>query len=261
MMLVALIAIILLKDIQAWTNFNKKLKLSTKMSPKMSTSSSASIVLGVNKYSHDTSCCFVDGKTGEILLTQGKERLTGKKHDGGDISCLVETGLRSIGAQLSDITHVVSNNHHFRVHPFEKRLQFSSAIHYTPREYLKSTNLLPHAKHRELSHHLAHAWSALSCAPWKKGLVVVMDGMGESYKSMIEDTIGANEDSGEYMHDLKLIRSLQNKKNALPVEFVGQPRSLAPGSGYREAETAYYFDVEQELLQPVFKRWSRERSP
>lgn len=43
----------------------------------------ASLILGVNKYSHDTSCCFVDSDTGKVLFTQAKERITGKKHDGG----------------------------------------------------------------------------------------------------------------------------------------------------------------------------------
>jgi hypothetical protein len=35
--------------------------------------------------------------------------------------------------------------------------------------------------------------------------------------------------------------------------FVGQPRSLAPGCGYREAESAYVF-TRDGSLRPVFKR-------
>jgi predicted NodU family carbamoyl transferase len=54
------------------------------------------------------------------------------------------------------------------------------------------------------------------------------------------------------MHDLKLL-----KKNS--EGFVGVPKSLFPYSGYREAESAYIFDGIS--LKPVFKRWTRQRSP
>lgn len=213
------------------------------------------LVVGVNKYSHDASCCFVDGNTGQVLLTQAKERLSGKKHDGGDVSSVIQAGLRSLNAEVGDITHVVSNNHHYRVRPYEKRLNFASSLGYVPDSYRSELNLLPKSKHLELSHHLAHAWSALSTAPFHRGLVVVMDGMGESYRAMMEDVLDSEKDSGDYMHDLKLIRAYG------AANFIGQPVSLLPGSGYREAETAYVFDSKKGLLQPVFKRWSRERSP
>jgi hypothetical protein len=35
---------------------------------------------------------------------------------------------------------------------------------------------------------------------------------------------------------------------------------LYPGSGFREAETAYLYNRELGILQPVFKRWARERA-
>ena len=89
-----------------------------------------------------------------------------------------------IGAKLSDIEVVVSNNHHYRVHPFEKRLPFLQAVKYVPEDYSNELNLIPDAKHFELSHHLAHAWSAIGTAPFSDGLIVVMDGMGESYKAV-----------------------------------------------------------------------------
>ena len=43
--------------------------------------------------------------------------------------------------------------------------------------------------------------------PFDKGLVVVMDGMGESYRAMVEDISGVEEHSGDYMHDLKLLKA------------------------------------------------------
>ena len=79
--------------------------------------------------------------------------------------------------------------------------------------------------------------------------------MGESYRAMVEDISGVEEHSGDYMHDLKLLKTAGSEG------FVGQPISLQPASGYREAETAYIFDRASNTLKPVFKRWSRERSP
>ena len=37
------------------------------------------LVLGLNKYSHDTTICAADAKTGEVLFAMSKERLTRKK--------------------------------------------------------------------------------------------------------------------------------------------------------------------------------------
>jgi predicted NodU family carbamoyl transferase len=55
---------------------------------------------------------------------------------------------------------------------------------YSPEEYNHELNLLPNAKHLELSHHLAHAWSVIGTAPFSEGTVLVMDGMGESYRAV-----------------------------------------------------------------------------
>jgi carbamoyltransferase len=229
---------------------------------------SAKLVVGVNKYSHDASVCIVDADSGEVLFAQAKERITGRKHVGGATGELLRYGLRSIDASVSDVSLVVSNNHHHRVLPFEKRVPFAVAQNYVPADYDDAFNLLPGAKHLELSHHLAHAWSVVGTSPMREGLVVVMDGMGEQYKAMVEDMGGLDEVETEteaeakvkgqgqgdaYMHDLKLLRDLR------PGKFVGVPAALLPGSSYREAESAYMFDGA--TLTPVFKRWSRERSP
>ncbi len=168
---------------------------------------------------------------------------------------MMEYACKHIGASPEEITTVVNSNHHYRVNPYERRLQFASALNYESKDNLRTSNLLSHAKRYELSHHLAHAWSVISTCPYDKGLVLVMDGMGESYKAMVEDMSGVEEHSGDYMHDLKLLRAYGGE------DFVGQPVALAPASGYREAETAYVFDRQAALLKPVFKRWSRERSP
>ena len=211
------------------------------------------LIIGLNKYSHDASCCIVNSADGNILFAQSKERLTHRKHDGGSVGDLVQYGLNYIGATVNDVDIVVSNNHHHRVLPYEKRLPFYEKLNYCPRDYLDPLNLFPGAKHLELSHHLAHAWSVMGTAPFNKGLILVMDGMGESFRAMLEDMKGIEDYSGDYMHDMRLIASQKDEN------FVGVPYSLSPSSGYREAETAYLF--ENMSLRPVFKRWSRERSP
>jgi predicted NodU family carbamoyl transferase len=199
----------------------------------------------------------ISEETGEILFAQAKERLSGRKHDGGGVADLVEYACEFIGAKPEDITTVVSNNHHYRVHPYERRLRFATALKYENPDNLRPSNLLSHAKHYELSHHLAHAWSVVGTCPFDKGVVLVMDGMGESFRAMVEDISGTEEHSGDYMHDLKLLKMHGGEG------FVGQPTALAPGSGYREAETAYVFDRNNAdaVLKPIFKRWGRERSP
>lgn len=65
--------------------------------------------------------------------------------------------------------------------------------------------------------------------------------------------MGGLEGDDDYMHDLRLLRDTQ------PENFMGVPTALLPGSSYREAESAYLFDGCS--LMPVFKRWTRERSP
>lgn len=37
---------------------------------------SLNLIAGVNKYTHDASCCIVDSATGKVLFSQAKERCT-----------------------------------------------------------------------------------------------------------------------------------------------------------------------------------------
>ncbi len=77
------------------------------------------LVLGLNKYSHDTSICAANAKTGNVLLSLSKERLTRQKHDGGNVAVLVETCLECLDLNQDAIETVVVNNHHHRVLPLE----------------------------------------------------------------------------------------------------------------------------------------------
>ena len=223
---------------------------------KLNSVGSKKLILGLNKYSHDASLCVVDSTNGKILFAQAKERISRKKHDGGAIGSLVEYALDYVGATVDDVALVVSNNHHYRVKPFEKRSIFAGSLGYIPKNYLHESNLLPSAKHMEISHHLAHAYSVSSTCPFNKGLILCMDGMGESYRAMAEHLAFEGTEQDDYMHDLKLLKTMSKEEKET---FVGVPQSLIPGAGYREAESAYIFDGDR--ITPVFKRWCRERSP
>ncbi|CAN0263452.1 unnamed protein product, partial [Scytosiphon promiscuus] len=253
-------------------------------------------------------------RDGTCLFAGEKERLTRAKHDGGDTGDLVSHALDSIGANLDDVRLVVSNNHHHRVAPFEKRIPWAVAQGTYPASYASEENLLPGAAHAELSHHLAHAWSAAALAPFDSGLIVVMvrgatfgtgapgkEPMARSEAAAVaaastSEAEGAENGSDktapgqdqqkqrsrrdaqtppeEYYNDLRLMRELgAGGEMAEGTEVPGDgspgfqqvPEELLPHEAYREAESAYQFvrgtDGGPPTLTPIYKRWTRERSP
>ena len=78
------------------------------------------LVLGLNKYSHDTSLCAADATTGDVLFAVSKERLSRKKHDAGNVASMVETCLSCLNLDYDAIQKVVMNNHHHRILPLEE---------------------------------------------------------------------------------------------------------------------------------------------
>eukprot|EP00953_Heterococcus_sp_UTEX-ZZ885_P022926 12643-Heterococcus_DN1.PRE.1 len=241
---------------------------------------SKGLILGLNKYSHDVSVCVLTVE-GEYLFAAEKERLTRRKHDSGDACEVIEHALECIGARPEHVKLVVSNNHHCRVQPFEKRLPWTVATGQYPPSYTSEMNLLPEAKHIELSHHLAHVYGAVAQAPFDEGLVVCMDGMGESLSAMGK---ALADKETEYYHDLLLQQQQQQQDSVAPsssssskksIPFFKQvPKIFKPYTSYREAESAYLFNkdsssssnsdsktVLNDVLQCVYKRWTQERSP
>lgn len=208
---------------------------------------SAGLVLGLNQYTHSAAACLL-AEDGSILGALAKERVTRRKHDGGDTAAVVEALLEQTGVALQDIGMVVANNHLFRIRPFEQSLPFAVALHQQPPSALRDSNLLPAVAKHELSHHLAHAWSVLPLAPFDEGLIVVADGIG----SARADVERASLDSamGPYTSDADLPRD---------ADFRAIPEDVPPHWTMREAETVYRFEGLQ--LARVQKRWIRERTP
>ncbi|KAH8070723.1 carbamoyltransferase [Aureococcus anophagefferens] len=71
-----------------------------------------SVVLGLNKYSHNACVAVADAHTGELLFAQEKERLTRVKNDGGAVGDLVRHALAACDVGIDDVVAVVANDHH-----------------------------------------------------------------------------------------------------------------------------------------------------
>ena len=175
------------------------------------------IILGLNKYSHDTTLCAADANSGKVLFALSKERLSSSrtKHASGNVATLVDAcldhlqtvyssdeGVLQMGVGVEDITKVVVNNHHHRVLPMERRenkrhLEWEEGLNinggmesgYTDEENLfmnDDDDLIGDGadggtvEKVELSHHMAHAYSAVAQCPF--------DSVSNSYCSLNEFT-------------------------------------------------------------------------
>ena len=188
-------------------------------------------VMGLNKYAHDAGCALLSIDGQHSIIVPNERVGARRKHDGGDVSLAVQHALSSVGATLDDVVIACSNNHHHRIAQFERRLPWSVDLGLYPSTALNLHNLLPASIPRhEMSHHLAHAWSAIAQAPFERGVVVVMDGMGELHSAM---EVAEAEAELTYHHDGQL---------GAGHTFVQVPSTLKPTAIYREAETAYCFD-------------------
>jgi len=218
------------------------------------------LVVGLNKYSHDTALCAADASTGEVLFAMSKERLSRKKHDGGNVATLVEICLEQLELELEDIVKVVVNNHHHRVLPMEESfntLEWEDGMGInggSEEGYIDEENLLSHAEKLELSHHLAHAYSAASQCPFNNGMVVVMDGMGETYRAM---RAAKELEEKRYVSDL----AFEGEYQCIPVDI--KERSGSSIFDWREGESVYEFvkDSEGISVKPIFKRFVEEKTP
>jgi hypothetical protein len=201
------------------------------------------LVLGINKYSHDASLCAADADTGAVLFASSKERHTRRKSDGGNVADLVELCLDELDADLDDVIRVVMNDHHHRVLPIEENAEkveweIGLGINYGGGHdgggYGDEYNLLASVSDKfELSHHLAHAYSVASQCPYGRGMIVIMDGMGETWRTMKGACV---DDDGTYVSDLT--------GGCGDVQFVPHDvgeRAMHGIHDWREAESVYTF--------------------
>jgi carbamoyltransferase len=128
----------------------------------------ATYVLGIN-LSHDASACLL--KNGKICVAIEKERITRVKHDFGNDKLAVQYCLDAEGITIDDLSLVVQNAN------FEKD---EIAIDYYNGERLFPKNFkVPVVT---ISHHLAHAYSALGTCTFDDDFtILVADGCGSPY--------------------------------------------------------------------------------
>jgi carbamoyltransferase len=112
--------------------------------------------------SHDGSVCIL--KDGKIAIAIEKERITRKKHDGGNDSQAIHYCLDALGITLSDLALAVQCAN------FEKDIR--------PDRYMGTRPFPKDFPVATISHHLAHAYSAIGTSPFRQANVLVIDGAG-----------------------------------------------------------------------------------
>ncbi|MBL0268429.1 MAG: transferase [Chitinophagaceae bacterium] len=168
-------------------------------------------VLGTG-LSHDGSACLL--KDGVIHVAIEKERISRIKHDGGNDSLAVQYCLDAAGITLNDLSLVVQCAN------FEKD-EIRPDRYKGPRLF-SSSNSFPIVT---ISHHLAHAWSAVGTCPFDQCNVLVIDGCGSFYHQC-DDLAGA----------------------IIPTHVNSEPGL------YGEKDSFYFFDGKD--LQPLYKDFS-----
>lgn len=129
-------------------------------------------VLGVG-LSHNGSACLI--RDGHIHVAIEKERLTRVKNDGHNDTAAVQYCLDAAGIRLGDVDVIVQNANF-------SMLQSGNDWFDGPRLYAADAPLVT------ISHHLAHAYSAVGTAPFDEGSVFVLDGSGSSYDDALDRT-------------------------------------------------------------------------
>lgn len=112
--------------------------------------------------SHDGSACIL--KDGHIAVAIEKERITRRKHDGGNDALAVAYCLDALGIAFTDLSLVIQAAN------FEKEI--------APDHYRGVRLHHPDVPVVTISHHLAHAYSAIGTSPFKATNVLVIDGAG-----------------------------------------------------------------------------------
>lgn len=167
--------------------------------------------------SHDGSSCLL--KDGEIVVAIEKERLTKIKHDGFNDNATIQYCLDAEGITFKDLDLIVEEN---TVNPKLK-----------PEEIEKRKNrLIPkEAPIVNISHHVAHAYSAVGTSPFDEMAVIVMDGQGSSLDCCID---------------------VSNKK-VLPPDI----QKITQEEKYLYWEKESYYIFKKGKLIPIFKDFSR----
>lgn len=165
--------------------------------------------------SHDGSSALM--RDGEIIVAVEKERLTGIRHDGFNDNATIQYCLDAAGIRLQDVALIVEKNTFNRLKP-QDRIRRAGRI------------IPASAPVVRISHHLAHAYSAIGPSPFEEAAIVVMDGQGSSLDNCID-----------------------SPDEVLPADI----RALKLEDRHLYWEKESYYTYTNERLTPVFKDYSR----
>lgn len=170
-------------------------------------------VLGTG-LSHNGSAVLL--KNGRVCVGIEKERISRKKHDGGNDSLAIQYCLDAEGIALSDVALVVQCANF----DIPDRNQFRG-------ERIFATATDP--KIVNISHHLAHAYSAVGTSPFSECAVIVIDGCGSPLDQFLS------------MHP--------EQKKYIDSSFLSETQMIC------EKDSFYHFDGQK--LTPLFKDFSK----
>lgn len=154
-------------------------------------------------------------KDGKICVAIEKERITRVKHDGGNDTAAIQYCLEAENITLDDISLVVQ----------------SENFSIPPRDLFKGKRLFSEKSSPEIisiSHHLAHAYSAIGTSPFTECTVMVIDGCG----SPLEQFLALNPE----------------EKDTVPAHYLTANEMLC------EKDSFYYYDGTE--LRTIYKDFS-----
>ena len=170
-------------------------------------------VLGTG-LSHNGSAVLL--KDGKVCVGIEKERITRKKHDGGNDTEAIQYCLEAEKISLKDIDLVVQCANF----DIPNRNQFHGKRIFADADYPKII---------DISHHLAHAYSAVGTSPFEKCAVMVIDGCGSPL--------------------LQFLQLHPEQKSIVAEKFITENQMLC------EKDSFYHFDGQK--LIPLFKDFSK----
>jgi carbamoyltransferase len=136
----------------------------------MTSKSKPTYVLGTG-LSHDGSSCLL--KDGRVAVAIEKERITRLKHDGMNDSATILYCLDAAGIGIQDLDLVVQNANF-------SMLPAGNDWFHGPRLPLGQVPVVT------ISHHLAHAYSAIGTCPFDDAAVLVIDGCGNAQDDCLD---------------------------------------------------------------------------
>jgi carbamoyltransferase len=121
--------------------------------------------------SHDGSACLL--KNGRIAVAIEKERVTRTKHDGQNDAAAIRYCLDAAGITINDVDLVVQNANF-------GMFEYGSDWFAGPRSFPAGLPI------KSISHHLAHAYSAVGPCPFEEAAVLIIDGCGNALDECID---------------------------------------------------------------------------